>query len=364
MRDPLGQSRAAAAPPQSLRIGPLDCLPSIVLPNQKAEVVNLLDYMAGTKLVLLVVSDPRLPTTAALLRRFAEEREGLQKHANLFVVASTPPEVNAAFAGETFPFFLLSDQRGDLARLLGATSGQDCMTILVADARMRVVQIERDATSPDRAEAILQKLAASSRATPRKLAGFAPLLHVPRIFEPELCDALIAAHRAEGGLQSRAPRMIDGEFRQVYSEAKVRRDHIVQDREILAAISERFTKRIQPEILRAFTRQVTGVEEFKVVSYDAAAGGRFQAHRDNTMAQFAHRRFAMTVHLNTGDYEGGQLRFPEYGADLYAPPKGDAVIYSSTLLHEVMPVTAGCRYALVAHMFDEESRQWSPTFRR
>jgi len=72
----------------------------------------------------------------------------------------------------------------------------------------------------------------------------------------------------------------------------------------------------------------------------------------------------MTIHLNTGDYEGGFLRFPEYGPDLYRPPRGDAIVYSSSLLHEVTPVTSGRRYALVAHMFDEESRQWSPRYRR
>jgi len=115
--------------------------------------------------------------------------------------------------------------------------------------------------------------------------------------------------------------------------------------------------------MRAFTRQVTGVEEFKVVCYEASTGGHFKPHRDNRLDYRAHRRFALSINLNTGDYEGGVLRFPEYGPDLYRPPRGDAIIYSSSLLHEVTPVTSGRRFALLAHMFDDESRQRNPKFR-
>ena len=77
----------------------------------------------------------------------------------------------------------------------------------------------------------------------------------------------------------------------------------------------------------------------------------------------AHRRFAMTLNLNSG-FKGGGLRFPEYGSDLYTPEAGDAVVFSCSLLHEATAVTEGQRYVLLSFMYDEESRQWSERFRR
>ena len=47
-----------------------------------------------------------------------------------------------------------------------------------------------------------------------------------------------------------------------------------------------------------------------------------------------HRRFAVSLNLNTGDYEGGCLRFPEFGPHLYVAPAGGAVVFSCSLLHE------------------------------
>jgi predicted 2-oxoglutarate/Fe(II)-dependent dioxygenase YbiX len=78
----------------------------------------------------------------------------------------------------------------------------------------------------------------------------------------------------------------------------------------------------------------------------------------------AHRRFALTVNLNTEEYEGGGLLVPEYGPDLYAAATGDAAIFSCSLLHEATPVSKGRRYVFLAFLFDEESRQFNERFRR
>ena len=50
-------------------------------------------------------------------------------------------------------------------------------------------------------------------------------------------------------------------------------------------------------------------------------------------------------------YEGGDLRFPEWGTDLWRPAPGDAIVFSCGLLHEVTPVTAGTRHALITFLF-------------
>jgi predicted 2-oxoglutarate/Fe(II)-dependent dioxygenase YbiX len=83
----------------------------------------------------------------------------------------------------------------------------------------------------------------------------------------------------------------------------------------------------------------------------ARAGGFLNPHRDNSIPANAQRRFTMTVNLNAGAYEGGELRFREYGEELYAVERGTAVVWSASLLHEVLPVTKGRRLVPGVHMY-------------
>jgi hypothetical protein len=71
-------------------------------------------------------------------------------------------------------------------------------------------------------------------------------------------------------------------------------------------------RRLVPEIGKAFQFRVTRIERYIVACYDAAEGGHFRAHRDNTIKGTAHRRFAVTVNLYDG-CDGGELWFPEVG---------------------------------------------------
>ena len=79
----------------------------------------------------------------------------------------------------------------------------------------------------------------------------------------------------------------------------------------------------------------------------------FRAHRDNTTAGSAHRRFACTINLNAEDYDGGELRFPEFGPQTYRAPTGGAVVFSCSLLHEATPVRRGNRYAFLPFFYNE-----------
>jgi predicted 2-oxoglutarate/Fe(II)-dependent dioxygenase YbiX len=90
-----------------------------------------------------------------------------------------------------------------------------------------------------------------------------------------------------------------------------------------------------------------------VACYDASDGGYFRAHRDNTTTATAHRRFAVSINLNAEEFEGGDLRFPEFGPTTYRPPTGGAVVFSCSLLHEATRVTRGTRYATLPFLFDE-----------
>lgn len=186
----------------------------------------------------------------------------------------------------------------------------------------------------------------------------APVLVLPRVFEPALCRKLIDLYHEYGGEESGFMREVNGKTVAVIEQGfKRRQDFEFDARPELAAlrqfIQQRLVKRLVPEIKRAFQFDVTRMERYIVARYDGASGGFFRPHKDNTTLGTAHRRFACTINLNADEYEGGALRFPEFGPRSYRAPTGGAVVFSCSLLHEAMPVTSGVRYAFLPFFYDE-----------
>lgn len=184
--------------------------------------------------------------------------------------------------------------------------------------------------------------------------GVAPILLVPGVLEPALCrelmDTFERGHPQESGLMKSAP----GEDALVVDYArKRRRDLQIEDPRLLEAVHSRMERRVVPEIRAAFQFEVAYIERYVIGCYDAETGGHFSAHRDNTGPATAHRKFACTINLNSDDYEGGDLSFPEFGLQRYRAPVGGAVVFSCTLLHEAHTVTRGHRYAVIPFLYDE-----------
>lgn len=151
----------------------------------------------------------------------------------------------------------------------------------------------------------------------------APVLVATELFEPQLCRSLIEHYERNGGLESGVMRQIDGKTVGVYDHAaKRRKDCVVEDVALKTACRLRIHERLRPQILAAFQYEATRMERNIVACYDAADGGHFRAHRDNTTAATAHRRFAVSLFLNTGEFDGGELRFPEFGDMRYSAPTG------------------------------------------
>lgn len=199
--------------------------------------------------------------------------------------------------------------------------------------------------------AVLARVSAPAGA---QLEGFAPALAVPDVLPAELCAQLIAAHDADN-FESGLWRAAGGKAALVPDPGvKRRRDHRLVDRELVEAVTAALEARLMPAIARAFHYSVTRLESYKVVAYDAATGGYFRPHRDNVTPDARHRRFALTLNLNAS-YEGGELVFPEYGAGLYRPPAGGALVFSGTMLHAVREVTAGRRYVLLSFLWGDEA---------
>jgi predicted 2-oxoglutarate/Fe(II)-dependent dioxygenase YbiX len=145
-------------------------------------------------------------------------------------------------------------------------------------------------------------------------------------------------------------------------ELKKRRDVLVEDADLQATLRDRLEQRLFPMIARALGFAVTRIERYVVSCYDAADGAVFHPHRDSTTFGTAHRKFACSINLNEG-FEGGDLRFPEYGQRTYRPPPGGAVVFSCAVLHEATRVTAGRRYAFLPFFYDEAGAETVAAYR-
>jgi predicted 2-oxoglutarate/Fe(II)-dependent dioxygenase YbiX len=187
----------------------------------------------------------------------------------------------------------------------------------------------------------------------------APALIVPRIFETDFCKRLIRYYQERGGAPSGVTRENEAgkTVVQLDAAAKRRFDCLIEDVPLREEIMQRVYWRLAPQIEKAFMWRPTRMERYLLACYDAEGGGFFRPHRDNTTAGTAHRRFAVTINLNAEDYEGGDLRFPEFGTRTYRAPTGGAVVFACALLHEATLVTRGERYAFLPFLYDDDAAQ-------
>ena len=201
------------------------------------------------------------------------------------------------------------------------------------------------------AEVVRQAVAAAPAVT---VTAQAPVLFVPRVLDPDLCkhlQKLWGASHADTGVE----RSAGGRRQEVIAaEAKRRRDHVVEDAEPQRLLTRTLGRRLLPEVRRVFAFGADRFEGFKIACYEASSSGFFAPHRDNLSPATAHRRFALSLNLNDA-YDGGELRFPEYGEALYRPAAGEALVFSCAMLHEVVPVTRGRRFALLTFLFGPQT---------
>jgi len=183
-------------------------------------------------------------------------------------------------------------------------------------------------------------------------ALIAPVLQIPDVLEAELCSALIRhlQHDCGGGEASAVRVLQHGQQQlQIDPSVKQRRESPPRDPALEARLHERLVRRALPEIARVFHFPVARRDPFKLLAYPADAG-YFRAHRDNETRDVAYRRFALSVNLNAGGYDGGEFRFPEFGPHRFSPATGTALVFSCSLLHEVLPVQRGVRYAMTTFL--------------
>ena len=332
---------------------PRPLLPGEAAPWFRAKAIGgspnyVFDTAAGRYILMLFLGRATDPGAAGALACVARHR-GLfdDEHACFFGITSDPEDEGAGRVAQQLPgirFFL--DPEGGLAGLFGAGPGEGRHWLLV-DPMLRAV----GAYPLEAGEAAVAALAKAMARMP--LPDWAPVLMAPNILEPALCERLIGHHRETGGRPSGFMREVDGKTVLITDPAhKMRRDREISDEALCGALRARILAKLVPMVKRAFQFEATRMERYIVGAYPAGEG-HFRPHRDNTTKGTAHRRFAVTINLNAGDYDGGDLRFPEFGRRTYRAPTGGAIVFSCSMLHEATPVTRGTRYAFLPFLYDD-----------
>lgn len=315
------------------------------------------DLAAGRHLMLLFFGSAGTPSSRTALKLVAENRAMFDDvSASFYGVTTSRRDIAQNRIQQSLPgirFFL--DYESRISSLYGAAPiNQSTLPYrphwLLLDPQLRVLGVYKI----NDGEAAFRHLAAATKV--ERNPSWAPILSLPNVFEPAICDRLKKLYAEQGGRASGFMRDVGGRTKLIVDPShKVRSDCSINDLDLRQALVERIYRRIVPEIQRAFQFQATRIERYIVACYDAQSGGHFRPHRDNTTRGTSHRRFAVTINLNAEDYEGGDLRFPEFGNRTYRAPTGGAIVFSCSLLHEATPVTRGRRFAFLPFLYDEEA---------
>lgn len=320
------------------RVG--DLAGRIVLPDAVGELTDLTHQsMAGDALVLCFVHGAHGIRLAQDLAAKLDSFAPIEAQVVAVAVGMTASDSVEDIAAAGLPLF--TDPDGHVAAALGLA---EAAAIVVLDAGGRIVAIV------DEADAALETCRRLFDASPPTVIDrVAPVLLLEGLLDPEFCRSLIELW--ESGQKVDDSISTSGE-QTVKSAIKRRSDVYITDRSTYDAFAERMRARVYPEIRRAFQAEMVSFEVPRIGCYESRNAGYFARHRDNRTPYTAHRRFALTINLNA-EYEGGEVRFAEYGRQLYRAPAGGAVIFSCSLLHEVTPVTSGRRFGAFSFLTDE-----------
>jgi predicted 2-oxoglutarate/Fe(II)-dependent dioxygenase YbiX/peroxiredoxin len=309
--------------------------------------------VGGHHVLMLFYGTASQPAAKAALDLVARHRTIFDDDkAVFFGVTVDPADVAQNRIAQDLPgrrFFLDYDRA--VSRLYGATrDGQRYEPFwILLDRELRIVD-RYPIGAGEKAIAELKKRIAQTE------DRAAPVITVPNVLDADTCRMLIDLYENDGGTPSGFMRDVNGKTTHILDDGfKRRRDTQIADPKIVQMLSQRIARRVAPAIERAFHFKATRIERHIVACYEAGAG-HFRPHRDNTTFGTAHRRFAVTINLNAEEYEGGDLRFPEFGGRSYRAPTGGAVVFSCSLLHEALPVTKGRRYAFLPFLYDEEAK--------
>ena len=325
--------------PSPLRIG--DFAPTTILQDHRGEAMAFHhQHVAGHPVIVVLCRAVATDILDAARDRYPAIAGA---DSRVLALSRSPVADNRVLVeGHALPFAILADPRNEVLGRFGETA------IAVLDRNQRIAGLFGGADALAAAVALCRRL--NDEDPPAPAAGHAPVLQVPGIFEPELCQRLMEYWRQGDKRTNEVTRGTPGR-----ADYAARSDGLIKRRtDVLIpednnptnlAVRDRLLARVVPEVFKAFQYRVRSYEIARVGCYDAGDGGYFRPHRDDAGDPARPRRFALSVNLNDA-FDGGGLCFPEYGRRFYRPAAGGGVVFSCNLLHEAQPVTRGQRFGL------------------
>jgi hypothetical protein len=289
------------------------------------------------------------------LRALAERGPAWRRHGALVLIVASGPVASGAIPPD---MTLLYDpeRRTELA-FRPEDHPADRPFLAVLCPNQHLFALHREPASE--LDAALAAISAEARHFRTSEGGrHPPILQVPRALSADDCKALIERFNTEGLAYvepGHGDKGLGHDYKMRIPEygRHDRIDHWVMNPATVGFINLRLKRRVLPEVRKAFGYEITRHEPYRITRYEGMRGGELHGHRDNSELRVAHRRFALSINLNSEAFEGGGVRFPEYGGQMYRPPSGTALLFSSSLLHEAMHVTKGQRFVLLGFMSGE-----------
>jgi predicted 2-oxoglutarate/Fe(II)-dependent dioxygenase YbiX len=336
----------------SLRPG--DRVPDFALPGLDGKYRKFIWSFTGTPLALVVIDDLGGldgQQFAALRSACVKAGTGLVVVCANAIAAATTIWSKLA-VGDEAPLLLCDAERKVVPMLLsqgGVALGQSALLrsrVILLDPNQRLAATYDTRPLLAAAEGVATvapEVNSAPGADQIVRTALAPVLVLPRVFEPDFCAQVIRLwHKGDhkdSGVSSRYGNV-------GVAELKRTEDYMVTEPMMQKAISDRLAWRIGPELIKVFGfEREFSFDAHVVLSYSVEGGHFFGAHRDNGAPTTADRAFAVSLNLND-DFDGGELIFPEYSSVKVSPPLGAAAVFSCSVLHEALPVTRGRRFVL------------------
>ncbi len=323
-------------------------LPEWPLRDEQGHPTDLRNLCEGQRSLVLFIARPGSPSASQAAKRLA--RLGDKQNPSLLRVAILPHDTPGA------EVIGLARDGITVAVLRNPVIAPDEQKLAWAMADKAVRIREAGHVRPADVGRLTAFLNSTSPAATEARGGpaseTAPVLIIPDVLDSNLCKRLMD-HFESADYHPSGVLDLSGKTPQWSPDPNVkqRQDLRLENPALIRELEAAVASRVLPQIRKCFHYVVTHHEPFKLVRYDTGSG-YFRPHRDNETPDTDYRRFAMTINLNTGDYDGGAVEFPEFGDRTYRPPRGGAIVFSCSLLHEATDVTRGSRYAVLCFFYN------------
>lgn len=347
------------APASPLGVG--DYVPYFDLPDQDGNLRELQLY-AGKPGVLFFLPPNHTAFTkdffASLNTHYKEfQEQGLQR---IIIVPADVATVKQWQDTFEMNFTLWADEGGNVAKLFGLEPPYQPTSFLLSP-NLKIMAVYEGLEAGKHIQGSLEDCETHfPEEEPVVVSSHAPILVVPNALSEEMCQEIIRYW--ENNEQYEGTVGV-GKDRQVKPNIKRRVDVDIRDKAFLERLDNELSKTMLPEIRKISSIEMTHRELYKIGCYSGEVEGHYSRHRDTSTLSLANRRYSVSICLND-DYEGGGLNFPEYGTEIYRAAPGTALVFPSTLMHRVLPVTEGRRFVMVSFMFGEEEAAFRSQYKR